>query len=155
MSIKAGMNIIVDTREQKPWFASTKEHSVIKKKLDCGDYSIEGYESKFGVERKSLTDAYGTLGAGRARFIRMLEKTKSYDFFAVIIESSLLDFIEHPPFHTKMNPTAAAQSLIAFSIKYNVHVIWAEDRRFAQRYTESLMKHYLKRQSLKQPVNQK
>lgn len=138
------MKIIVDTREQRPWFTNTSKFTTIKKKLECGDYSVEGHEDTFGVERKSKSDAYGTLGKGRAMFERMLEKTRHYTFFAIIIESSLADFIQNPPIQTKMSPAAAVQSLIAFSLKYNVRVVWGENRILSQRYAESYMKHYLK-----------
>ena len=59
--------IIVDTREQKPLFACPP---AIKRKLDTGDYSVDGYECTVLVERKSIADAFGSVGSGRRRFER-------------------------------------------------------------------------------------
>lgn len=42
--------IIVDTREQQPW--TFEEYVVANKKLDTGDYSIEGLQDFFAIERK-------------------------------------------------------------------------------------------------------
>ena len=42
--------IIIDTREQQPWVF--EQYVVANKKLDTGDYSIEGYENIFAIERK-------------------------------------------------------------------------------------------------------
>lgn len=53
--IPDGFRIVIDTREQKPLpFASYVP--TIHKKLDDGDYSIEGYENLFAIERKMLGD---------------------------------------------------------------------------------------------------
>ena len=46
------MKIIVDTREQKPYVF---ENQIIKK-LEIGDYSVEGHEDCFCIERKSKAD---------------------------------------------------------------------------------------------------
>ena len=44
-------NIIVDTREQKPWDFNDNFNTT-KAKLDTGDYSIEGLEHILCIERK-------------------------------------------------------------------------------------------------------
>ena len=79
------MKIIIDTREQKPLaFNKSKAiEGVIKKKLDVGDYSIEGYEDKIAIERKSPGDLFGSLFGGHKRFQKELEKGMDYDFFMI------------------------------------------------------------------------
>jgi len=42
--------IIVDTREQTPW--TFDNYVVASQKLDTGDYSIQGLEHIFTIERK-------------------------------------------------------------------------------------------------------
>lgn len=42
--------IIIDTREQQPW--EFEHYSTASRKLDTGDYSIEGLENLFTIERK-------------------------------------------------------------------------------------------------------
>ena len=85
--------IICDTRERLPLW---KNKDIIVRKLDAGDYSIEGtdpvtnkpYEEIIGLERKSIADAYGTFGRGHDRFKRELERAKDFAYFAIVIEGS-------------------------------------------------------------------
>ena len=51
--------IIVDTREQKPLTFGRLPIAI--KKLDFGDYSLRGFETRVCVERKSVMDLWGTL----------------------------------------------------------------------------------------------
>ena len=77
--------VVVDTREQVPFdFRSIPARETdgggcvavrtVVKGLATGDYSIEGWENRVVVERKSLTDLYGTLGRGRERFEREFDR---------------------------------------------------------------------------------
>jgi ERCC4-type nuclease len=50
MDDKNNFTIIVDTREQKPW--SFENYTTAIRKLDTGDYSIEGLEHLLCIERK-------------------------------------------------------------------------------------------------------
>lgn len=61
--------------------------------LQTGDYTIEGFEDQIAVERKSLEDAYGTLGGGRERFEREIERLNALDFAAIIIEATWQELI--------------------------------------------------------------
>ena len=50
MSKHDDFTIIIDTREQQPW---TFEHyTTANRKLDTGDYSVEGLENLLAIERK-------------------------------------------------------------------------------------------------------
>ena len=52
------MKLVVDTREQRSYreYFEHEQYPHIIKKLDVGDYSIEGCEKIFAIERKSLND---------------------------------------------------------------------------------------------------
>jgi len=134
-----GPVIVIDTREQLPY---RFERSVVKK-LDQGDYSIEGLEHLVAVERKSKVDAYGTIGRGRERFERELERLAHLEYAAIVIECSLPDFLEPPP-QSRLHPRAAVCSLLAWSVKYGVHVFFAGDRRHAQAVTFKLLEKFHK-----------
>jgi ERCC4-type nuclease len=141
--------IIIDTREGDPWFLRDTKTicPIVERKLDTGDYSIEGFEGKISIERKSVADAYHTLGRGRERFKQELDRLKDMEFAAIIIEASLEDFASYPKDCSnmvEMKPKTAIQSLIAFSIRYGVHVIWAGSRIYASRYCESLLMKFYK-----------
>ena len=58
MKSRSDMRIIIDTREQEEYSFSC---SSTKKKLAAGDYSIEGFENRVAVERKSLDDFVNTV----------------------------------------------------------------------------------------------
>jgi len=66
--------IIRDTREQHGF--AFLGHSVIDKKLNAGDYALDGDESGVVIERKaSLAELYGNLStqSKKARFYRELD----------------------------------------------------------------------------------
>ena len=129
--------VVVDNREQKPYHFPQFE----VKTLATGDYSIVGLEDRIAIERKSGPDAYASLGKGRARFERELERLAQFDYAAIVIESSLKGFLQ-PPAFSRLYPKAAVNSLIAWSIKYGVHVFFADDRRHANALTCQLLEKF-------------
>ncbi len=131
--------VAVDTREQKPYRFPKSE----VKTLATGDYSIIGLEERIAVERKTKTDAYASLGQGRARFKRELERLSQFEYAAIVIEASLPDFLQVPAF-SRMNPKAAVNSLIAWSVRYHVHLFFAGDRRHGHALTRQLLEKYLR-----------
>ncbi len=145
--------IAIDTREQRPYEYPGAE----RKTLPTGDYSIVGLEDQVAIERKSKTDAYGSLGQGRARFRRELERLAEFDYAAIVVEDSVPGFLRRPS-HSKMNPRSAIGSLLAWSVRYRVPVFFAGDRAHGQALTHKLLQMYHKyrgevsRACLQQPV---
>lgn len=129
--------VAVDTREQKPYRFPRFE----VKTLSSGDYSIVGFEDRIAIERKTKEDAYSSLGQGRDRFERELERLSRFDYAAIVIETSLPEFLQAPAF-SRMNPKAAANSIIAWSVKYRVCVFFAGDRRHGNALTRQLLEKY-------------
>ncbi len=111
--------VVVDSREQQPY----RFPGAVVKGLPTGDYSILGLENRVAIERKSKADAYGSLGSGRARFEKELQRLSKLDYAAIVIESTLAEFLEAPAF-SQMNPSAAVNSIIAWSVKYRVCVFF-------------------------------
>ena len=133
------MIIAIDTREQRPYRFVRSE----VKTLTTGDYSVIGLEDCVAVERKSKSDAYSSLGSGRKRFERELQRLAQLDFAAVVIESSLPAFLA-PPVFTRLRPESAIATVIAWSVKYGVPFYFAGDRRHAQALTRNLLKYYFR-----------
>ena len=131
--------MVIDSREQCPY----RFKNAVVKGLKAGDYSIEGFEDRIAVERKSREDAYSSLGTGRARFERELKRLSHYEYAAIVIECDLLSFLEAPPF-TMMNPKAAINSLISWSVKYKVHIFFASTRRHARAVTYRMLEKFWK-----------
>jgi DNA excision repair protein ERCC-4 len=129
--------VVIDTREQRPyWFP----RSVVRT-LRSGDYSIEGHEDEVAIERKSKADAYGTIGGGRDRFRREIERLARYDFAAIVVESSLPDFLKPPP-HSQLHPHAAIGTLLGWCVRYRLPVLFAGDREHAQAATHHLLRKF-------------
>lgn len=133
--------IIIDSREQAPY--SFDGYSTKVAKLGTGDYSIEGYESKIAVERKSKEDAYGCVGASRDRFIRCLGRLGMLERAAIVIECSLTEFT-YPPPRTLIDQRMAIGSFISWSCIYRIPVFWCDSRTYAERITVRYLMSYLK-----------
>jgi len=131
------MIFAVDSREQRPYPLEGAE--VVT--LPAGDYSIVGLEDRVTVERKSRSDAYRSLGYGRARFEREMRRLVEYDFAAIVVESTLPDFLLRPRF-SRMNPRSAVSTLLAWSVKFRVPVYFAGDRRHGMAVTRKLLEYY-------------
>lgn len=131
------ITIKIDTREQQPYEFENSETGTVP----IGDYSIPGLENHIGIERKELNDLIGCLTTGRDRFERELFKGKALDYFALVIEGNLSD-IANGRYMSEMEPKAAIQSLLAFSIRYRLPIWFCESREYGQRITESLLLKY-------------
>ena len=136
---KDKFTIIIDSREQKPYYF---KRSVVKN-LKSGDYSVAGLEDKITIERKTKSDAYGTIGKGRKRFKKELENFINYDYKAIVVECSLSDFLKSPAF-SKLSPKSAINSLISWNIKYKVNIFFASNRKLARALVYRLLQKYRK-----------
>lgn len=129
--ILASLVVVVDTREQCPYdFPSS-----IRGTLPTGDYSVQGMEGRVCVERKSLSDLYGSLGHGRDRFRREWERMAEMERAAVVVEASLHDVRCSPPAYSSMHPRAVVHTLISWHARYGVPVIYAGSRKYGKQYT--------------------
>ena len=65
----AGLEIVVDTREQYAYRFSSQQATTVKKALPCGDYGIEiAGQLVAAVERKSLADLVSSMINGKLRY---------------------------------------------------------------------------------------
>jgi DNA excision repair protein ERCC-4 len=97
--------------------------------LPTGDYSIDGMEDRFAIERKSLEDLYGTIGQHRERFEAELERLNALDFAAVVIEANQREIWApsryRPDWRSKLDPRAVEGSIVAWSIRFPRVHWWA------------------------------
>ena len=142
------MKIIIDTREQKSYsFSSITPHppTTIIRTLKTGDYSLDGFDiSGITLERKSLSDLFGSLGKGRKRFVKELERMAEFDYAAVIIEAEWSTVIRHPPTRSKLNPKSVYSSIIAWQQRYGIHFWCCPGRAFAEKTTYRILERYWK-----------
>jgi DNA excision repair protein ERCC-4 len=132
------MRIVVDTRDQRPWTFEGLGVSVIRKKLETGDYSVEGLERRVTIERKSIDDWVNTVLRNRKRFYRELERMRAFDFRCVIIEGGVREIVEG-----HYRSTVSAATLLGFvaevSVVQSVPVYLAGSRAEAQTLAYSLL----------------
>lgn len=148
--------IIVDTREQRPYkFAGIVGDVKDGGRLvsvplhgDCipaGDYSIQGWTDKVAVERKSKADLYSTLGSGRARFGRELERLDSLWWAAVVVEADWRELLQEPPPYSRLLPKTVYRSVVAWQMRFpSVHWWMCPGREFAERTTFRLLERFWK-----------
>ena len=138
---------LIDSREQKPFFSSLDVNEKFPgiqidwDGLKTGDYSIKGMSSPYDhpysvcVERKSLSDLFGSVGNGRARFEKEYQRMSEFDYAVVIIENDLNTMFKYPPPMSQMLPKSVFRTLLAWSQRYGVHFIPCVNRDFAEKTT--------------------
>lgn len=129
--------IAIDLREKRPYRFPNAQAVT----LPTADYSVVGLLDEVGVERKTKSDAYNSLGAHRRRFENELRRMADFRYAAIVVEASVEDFLVPPPF-SRMNPTAAMRSLIAWSVKYGVPVFFAGSRAHGSAIVRNILEKY-------------
>lgn len=125
-----GFTIAIDNREKHAYsFANS-----ISTHLETGDYAILEAPLAITIDRKNPQDAVSTIIQHRDRFIAEMERMQEYEYRAIVIESSLEDLLK-PYQYSKAKPKAVIQSYTAFSIRYNIHVVYACNRTLAKTMT--------------------
>jgi hypothetical protein len=83
--------IVFDDREKEHWKFLSNTWAMKKKRLACGDYSIEGLENIIAIEKKSgIGELLSNLtGSSRPRFKRFLRRLSAYPIKCIIIEDEL------------------------------------------------------------------
>lgn len=137
--ITNSLPVLIDTREQLPYGIPGATRATLKE----GDYSVEGFEGRVAVERKSLTDFLGCVGGARARFKRELERLAKYEYAALVVEATLSDILTHDT-PSQVHPHAAINSLISWSIRYGVQVWLAGDRANGMALTFRALQHFVR-----------
>ena len=154
--------VIVDTREQAPYCFQNMSHhpqrlsllvvKAVSQALRAGDYSIQGYQDRVAIERKSLEDLYGTLTAGRERFKTEMARLNELEFGAVVVEAGW-DQIRKPTqyrddWRSKASPESIFGTMLAWmqdrqssgeTCFPRVHWFTAGSRRMAEVITFSLL----------------
>lgn len=137
--------LIVDSREKTPFDVSNDPDfgGSITKKLDAGDYSLEGLEHIICIERKAGGNELFQNFCdedGRERVRREMERLQKVKYRFIVIEQDLIDILSPDCYYVnqkKINrrspnmPCAVvAKELINIMFDYNVQVIFAGPKAF-------------------------
>lgn len=139
----AGTRIVIDSREQRgyTWDSDPLGNpTTTTAALPAGDYSIEGYESRIAIERKSLEDFINTVLRDKDRFARELTLLQAYDFAAIVIEADLDKILQHA-YTSQLAPSALLGIIAEYQVRFSpVHFVLASDRPSARVMTERLLR---------------
>lgn len=142
--------VLVDSREQAPFTFTGLEGEgrdagrplIVETRiagLETGDYSIAGLESRFCVERKSVSDYFGSIGGGRERFEREMERMSKMEFAAVVIEGDWRELLIDRPSNTQIPGKVASRTIVSWSIRHHVHHFPTMGRRHAELLTFQIL----------------
>lgn len=135
------MIIIQDTREKTPWNFDFYGGKQKVGTLKTGDYSIEGFEDQFCIERKRSTGEISmNLGTKRKAFENEMARMMSFKKKYLIFEFSINDLLDFParsgipPYQLKyvrMNAGFMISSLEKLEEKYGFEVIYCNNTQQA------------------------
>jgi ERCC4-type nuclease len=140
--------ITTDTREQLFLdFTKFRGVSSVRGTLKTGDYSIQGYDDTICFERKSVQDLVGTLIGGHERFLREMERMRSFKAKYILIEHTpdiLYNYCAKHGWQRKFN--TIIQSLLAYACHYQVRVRFCKDREDMAEYIVKKAREFLREQ---------
>jgi ERCC4-type nuclease len=138
--------IIIDTREQHPW--EFPLHATANRKLDTGDYSIEGLEDILCIERKNGVAEIAN-NMTESRFKDVINRMKTYKHAYILIECEYDQLMNYPigsdvPKKAwgkiKISPAFILKFLTELSVQHNIHVIFCGSPSWAEKTALSIMK---------------
>lgn len=139
------MQIIIDSREQRPWSFDSSVKTV-RKGLVTGDYSIEGYEQLICVERKSLDDCVQSFVGGWQLFARRLRRMSAMDHAAVVVEASIEQLMAKAYMGDTLPQSVRGKIHRAF-IDFGVPTLFIPDRAQAADWVQSMFRSYVEKRS--------
>ncbi len=140
------MLILCDTREKQPYKLKGYDHTAIK--LDTGDYTIEGCEHLFSVDRKASVSELAT-NLTQKRFARELERLAQIDHPYLLLEFSPEDISRYPIGsdvprkrwrYIKVRAPFIFAALTKINVEYGINIIYGYDRAHSERLLIELCK---------------
>lgn len=145
--------IIIDTREQQPW--SFEHYTTASRKLDTGDYSIEGLEDIVCIERKkTISEVANNLT--ESRFIDVIDRMSKYKYAFLLLEFDLAQVLSYPVGSTlprrlwdkvKISPAFIVKHILELQINHNIKVLFCGSSSDAEKMAEYILKkvHYIEK----------
>ena len=124
-------------------WADYKDTTTIRRKLDVGDYSIDGDESMIVVERKALDDFVACCSSNRIRFEKELQRmTQTYRI--LLIECSPLAIFSHQYRSTRVSENSVAGSLTDWYYQYGLQSLFVSGKKEGEWWIHHFFTKYLK-----------
>jgi ERCC4-type nuclease len=145
------MKIIVDTREKYPLTFSWFSVETISKKLDTGDYTLDGHENELCIDRKaSISELYTNMFKDYIRFKKELERMGPFKEKYIVCEFPYYHVSDFPLYGIpnskisalKFNAGHLIDKIEHIKEKYGVEFIFCDDRHEAERQIYELLKEF-------------
>lgn len=135
--------IIVDTREKAEYSFACP---IVHRKLDAGDYSVDGFESRLAVERKSLPDFVHTVIHDFGRFAAELEKLSQMEAACIVVEADLDEVLRglHADSLRSVSPASLLGAAIHIALRWRVPVHWCGSRQAACAFTDAFLRTFVR-----------
>lgn len=142
--------VVADTREQAAWtFSKSKVITdIIPGKLDAGDYTIEGLEDIFTIEKKASTSEIAG-NFTESRWPGFLQRMQEKKYRYIICEFDWLTLMDFPygsgipvkqiPF-IKVSSNFLISCISKIQVDLNIPFIFAGSRAGAESAAEAIMK---------------
>lgn len=149
-------NIICDSREQLPYDFNKVDwcSGTVTRKLDTGDYSLEGFEARFAIERKRSTSEIAT-NIFESRFKNCLERLNKLESPFIICEFNFSDINRFPEGsgiprskwpYLKVSGPLITKTLTNYMLEYpNIKWLFFNGREEAQGFVRQLFKRIIER----------
>jgi ERCC4-type nuclease len=130
--------VIVDTREQTPW--ELPHFTIANHKLDVGDYSIQGLETIFCLERKRTVNEFAN-NITESRYEDFIGRLKNITHPFVLFEFSMDDVLRYPVGSTvpkklwhkiKISPKFIMRHIIELQLLHKIPVYFCGDTSNAE-----------------------
>jgi hypothetical protein len=130
-TLAGAVTIAVDTRERYPYRFNQQGAQTMRAAIPAGDYAVYAHDSTLlaAIERKSLENLAATLSDGTLAF--QMQRLAELPLAAVVVEGrySALYKLEH------VNGSWLADQLARLEVRYpEVHLVFADSRRFAEEW---------------------
>ena len=134
--------IVIDSREKEPYGFTC---GMVRKKLDAGDYSVEGHEHQVAVERKSLPDFVHTVIHDFPRFAAELQKLAAMQAPCIVVEANLDDVMRGLAADKlrSVAPRAVLGAALHIAIRHRVPIYWCGSRQTACAFTDGYLRTFV------------
>lgn len=134
------MNLIIDTKEQKPLLFTEYELNICRDSLPAGDYTLVGHdrptddESVIFERKANCLELVTNLGKEFERFEREAQILTQYKHKAILVcGPANFDFIYNRGM-TKLHPNFAYKQLAYLYLEYSIPTIFLDNRENVENF---------------------
>jgi ERCC4-type nuclease len=149
MSKSPEITIVIDTREQQPYGFDLP---TVRRKLDVGDYSVDGYEHEIVVERKSFDDFIGTIIGSRERFGKELSKLSAYQKAIIVVEGNFDDITRPGSYVSGAHPNAILGFVTSLWAEWEIPVMFCSNRQMAVYFVKEYLRKWVEKRQAQQSL---